>query len=46
MVYAKQGATVKIFGANIQYLHRIKEGRTYKAMTLPRKDMLGDDMVT
>lgn len=25
---------------------RIKEGRTYKAMTLPRKDMRGDDMVT
>ena len=25
---------------------RIKEGRSYKAMTLPRKDMRGDDMVT
>lgn len=25
---------------------RIKEGRSYKAMTLPRKDMRGEDMVT
>lgn len=25
---------------------RIKQGRSYKAMTLPRKDMRGDDMVT
>ncbi len=25
---------------------RIREGRSYKAMTLPRKDMRGDDMVT
>jgi len=24
---------------------RIKQGRSYKAMTLPRKDMRGDDMV-